>query len=119
MVPYAMRNIYPATNYLIMNISNVQEVHSREFRVFDEKGNLMSQRSIKVNEQLIGIGTDFYVTEWNRMLLVFNEKSIETGRMSLNEFTVKNVTGNNINLVRGSILRTFNKNLKQISQRNN
>lgn len=100
-----------------MKISDVQEVYSREFRVFDEKGNLMSQRSIKVNEQLIGIGTDFYVTEWNRMLLVFDEKSIETGRMSLNEFTVKNVTGNSINLVRGSILRVFNKELKQMSQR--
>lgn len=100
-----------------MSISNVELIYSNEFKVFDEKGKIISRQSIRFGEQLIGVGIDFYVTVLRRDLLVFDEKSNQTARMTIDGFEVKNVSGHIIILKRGSTLFTFNKELKQINQR--
>jgi hypothetical protein len=100
-----------------MSISNVELVYSNELRVFDEKGKVISQRSMRSEEQLIGVGVDFYATVLRRDLFVFDEKSREIARKTIDGFELKNVSGNTINLKRGSTLYSFNKELKQINQR--
>lgn len=100
-----------------MAISDVQEIHSNEFRVLDQKGSFLSQRSIRYDEKLVGVGTDFYVTTMQDEIYTFDENSNRITNFSLGGFEVKNVVGNTINLIRGTALRTYDKNLNFLNER--
>lgn len=100
-----------------MAISDVQEIPSNEYRVLDQSGHFISQRSIRMDEKLVGIGTDFYVTTMQDEIYTFDEKSHRITNFSLGGFEVKNVVGNTINLVRGTSLRSYDKYLDLKSER--
>jgi hypothetical protein len=100
-----------------MAISNVEETYSKEYRVFDERGNTVSQRSIGSQEELIGIGVDFYVTLDRNEIRTWNEKSQRITSMTFAGFSVKNVTGNFINLLRGNEMYTYDKTFKLLNTR--
>ena len=100
-----------------MAISDVQEIYSNEFRVLDQSGRTLSQRSIRPDEKLVGIGMDFYVTTMKDEIYTFNEKSDRINNISLGGFEVKNVAGNTINIVRGSSIRSYDKQLHLINER--
>jgi hypothetical protein len=100
-----------------MAISDVQEIYSNEYKILDQSGHTISQRSIRMDEKLVGIGTDFYVTIMRDEIYTFDEKSDRITNFSLGGFEVKNIVGNTINLVRGTSLRSYDKHLKLISER--
>jgi hypothetical protein len=100
-----------------MPISNVEETYSKEYRVFDDRGNIISQRSIGYQEELMGIGIDFYVTIDRNELFTWNEKSQRITSRTCSDFTVKNVTGNFINLQRRNEIYTYDKNFKLLNTR--
>jgi hypothetical protein len=100
-----------------MPISNVEETYSKEYRVFDESGNIISQRSIGSQEELVGIGIDFYVTFNRNELYTWNEKSQRITSRTFSDFKVKNVTSNFINLQRGNEIYTYDKNFKLLNTR--
>jgi hypothetical protein len=100
-----------------MPISNVEETYSKEYRVIDERGNIISQRSIGSQEELVGIGIDFYLTFHRNELYTWNEKSQRITSRTCSDFTVKNVIGNFINLQRRNEIYTYDKNFKLLNTR--
>jgi hypothetical protein len=100
-----------------MPISNLEETYSKEYRVFDESGNIISQRLIGSQEELVGIGIDFYVTLHRNELLTWNEKSQRITSRTFSDFTVKNVSGNSINLIKRNEMVSYDKNFKLLNTR--
>lgn len=100
-----------------MAIADVQEIYSSEYRVLDQRGSVLSQRSIRYHEKLVGVGIDFYVTTMQNEIYTFDENSNRITNFSLGGFEVKNVVGNTINLIRGTALRTYDKNLNFLNER--
>ncbi len=98
-----------------MAISNVQNEGSW-IRVYDEKSKRISEMSAS-NKEVVGIGSDFFVTEEGSWIRTYDEHCKRIAEMSASGKEVRTAAGQTFTTKEGSWLRTYDKKCKRLSER--
>jgi len=98
-----------------MPIANVQE-EGDWIKVYDENSKKIAQMSSS-GVELLGIASDFFVTEMGGWIKTFDQNCKKIAQMSSANITVISAAGQTFTTKEGSWTKTYDKNCKKISQR--